>query len=83
MRASILDLRRRMSEILKALDRNEPVTILCRGQRKGILYPARPPAGKRRPVAEHEAFGMWKDRSDLRDVDAVVRRMRKGRVHAV
>ena len=36
MKASILDLRRRMSEVLKALERNEDVTILYRGKKKGI-----------------------------------------------
>ncbi len=83
MKATILDLRRRMGEILKALDRNEPVTIFHRGRKKGILYPARPGERRRGALAEHEAFGMWKDRRDFQDVDAVVRRMRQGRSRAV
>jgi hypothetical protein len=83
MKATILDLRRRMGEILKALERNEPVTILYRGRRKGILYPAGHVNRKKRPIIEHEAFGMWKDREDMKDVDAYVRRLRKGRIHDV
>ena len=81
MKATILDLRRRMGEILKALDRNETVTILHRGRRKGILYPAGSAGRKRLRIAESAAFGMWKNRRDLKDVDAAVRRARKGRVH--
>ena len=83
MEASVLDLRRRMREVLAALDRNEPVTILYRGRKKGILYPARAAGGKRRSIADHPACGMWKDRTDLQDVEAVVRRARKGRFHAL
>ena len=28
-------------------------------------------------VKDHEAFGMWRDRKDMADVDAYVRNMRK------
>ena len=83
MKASILDLRRRMRDILAALDHNEPVTIFHRGRKKGILYPARTAGRKRRSVAGHAACGMWKDREDLKDVATAVRRIRKGREHAV
>jgi len=59
MKASILDLRRRMSEVLRALENNEPVTILHRGREKGVIYPAVRP-GSTVPVAEHPAFGCGK-----------------------
>ena len=36
MKASILDLRRRMKDVLLALDRNESVTIFYRGKEKAI-----------------------------------------------
>jgi antitoxin (DNA-binding transcriptional repressor) of toxin-antitoxin stability system len=78
VKASILDLRRRMSDVLRALEANEAVTILHRGKEKGVLYPvARKNSALH--VAEHPAFGMWKDRRDLEDVAAAVRRLRKGR----
>jgi hypothetical protein len=83
MEASVLDLRRGMRNILAALDRNEPVIILHRGKRKGTLYPDR---GGRKSAASatvHPAFGMWKDLDDMKDVDGVVRNLRKGRFHAV
>ena len=84
MKASILDLRRRMSEVLRALERNETVSILHRGKEKGIIYPTnRKEQDAVSSVTEHPAFGMWKDRDDLQDVDRAVRNLRKGRGHAL
>ena len=79
MKASILDLRRRMKDILLVLDRNESVTILYRGKEKAILSPIR--QRTKEPVKDHEAFGMWRDRKDMTDVDAYVRNLRKGRLN--
>ena len=81
MKASILDLRRRMADVLRALDRNEPVKIFYRGQEKAVLLPTNWTAAQTGPVKDHPAFGMWRDRSDLEDVPTHVRRLRKGRVH--
>lgn len=83
MKASVLDLRRRPREVLRALERNETVTLLYRGKEKGVIHPAgapRPGAGR---VAEHPAFGIWRDRADLVDVSSVVRNLRRGRTHAL
>ena len=82
MKASTLDLRRRMSEILQALERNEPVSLLHRGKERGVIYPTSLKANGL-SVAQHPAFGMWKDRDDLQDVNQVVRNLRKGRGHAL
>ena len=82
MKASIVDLRRRMAEVLKALDRNEPVKILYRGRERAVLIPVDRTQGEKKPVKEHTAFGMWKDHDQLQDVAAHVRRLRKGRFHA-
>jgi hypothetical protein len=30
-------------------------------------------------LVSHPAFGMWKDRTDMKDVSAFVRRLRRGR----
>ncbi|MCX5673964.1 MAG: type II toxin-antitoxin system Phd/YefM family antitoxin [Planctomycetota bacterium] len=78
MKASVLDLRRRMKDILRALERNESVTLLYRGRPKGII---RPVGGTkaRGKVRDDPAFGMWKDRKDMKDVDAFVRSLRKDR----
>ena len=82
MEASVVDLRHKMKEILKALDRNETVTILYHGKEKGRLVPSAPSKKKRMKAAEHPAFGMWKDRFSDKDVPAFVRSLRKGRFDA-
>lgn len=82
MKVSILDLRRRMGDVLRALEEDEPVTILHRGKEKGIIYPS-PARQARSVVTEHPAFGMWRDRDDLQNVDQVVRNLRKARPHAL
>lgn len=83
MKASIVDLRRRMRDVLRALDRNEPVTILYRGKAKGVLHPVTEGDGAQIPVRDHPAFGMWSDREDLEDVARSADRLREGRVRAV
>ncbi len=80
MRASFVDLRRKSAEIIRALQRNEPVTVLYRGKPAAVMQPigretARVPA----KAADHPAFGLWADREDLADVVAYVRKLRKGR----
>ena len=80
MRASILDLRRHMREILKALDQNESITLTYRGQEKATIVPAH--GNNKGDMQGHEAFGIWCDRHDLNNVNAAIRRLRKGRVNA-
>ena len=71
-----------MGNILKALQRNEAVTLLRRGKPIAVIRPLTgTPA--RKAVAAHEAFGMWKGRADLRDVEAAMDRLRKGRADAL
>lgn len=83
MKASVVDLRRRMSDVLRALDRNEPVTIYYRGRKKAVIHPAGHVGRTAQRVCEHPAFGMWKDRRDMEDVGKVVRGLRKVRSHAL
>ena len=83
MKATVLDLRRRMKDVLGALDRNETVTLFYRGRKKALIVPAGKEAEDRGRVSEHPAFGMWKDRGDMEDVAKAVREVRKGRSHAV
>ena len=85
MKATVLDLRRRMPEVLQALDRNERVTILYRGQERAILVPAGSEAAEGVPAkaSQHPAFGMWVDRDDMSDVATHVRTLRQGRRHAL
>ena len=88
MRASVLDLRRRMKDVLGSLRRNEPVTLLRRGKVVGVIQPpGAPPVSASgsaiaRGASSHPAFGLWRDRADLRDVEAAVARLRKDRSDA-
>jgi hypothetical protein len=83
MKASILDLRRRMGDVLRALENNEPVTILHRGKEKGVIYPSPARQDHGIAVTQHPAFGMWKHRDDLEDVARAVRKLRKARTGAL
>lgn len=56
MQATVVDLRYKMNDVLKALDRNEKVTVLYRGKVKGILIPSG--EKKHLKIAEHPFFGM-------------------------
>ena len=80
MKATVLDLRRRTKDIIRALDRGESVIITYRGKEKGTIVPSGRKKS-RRSVMEHPAFGMWKDREDMKDPSAWVRKIRRSRVH--
>ena len=77
MNASFLDLRRRMRDVMHAIDNNEKVTLTYRGKPKGVIHPVEKRVAA--PVAAHPAFGIWKDRDDMRDVAAAIDNLRKGR----
>src|SRR3954466_7117707 len=83
MNASIVDLRYRMKDVLRAIDRGETVTVLYRGKAKARMTPITPVSeepGKNVPrVQDLPAFGMWKDRKDLADPVAWVRKLRQPR----
>jgi antitoxin (DNA-binding transcriptional repressor) of toxin-antitoxin stability system len=58
MKASIVDLRYRMNDVLRALERNEEVRIVSRGKLKGVIKPVN---GKpQMKVEDHPFFGMLK-----------------------
>jgi hypothetical protein len=80
MNATFVDFRRRSREIIRALERNETVTVLYRGRIAAVMHPVSKPAAS---TAEHPAFGMWANRSDMADVPRYVRLLRKGRRDAV
>ncbi len=74
-----------MKDILNSLKRNEPVTLLRRGKVVGTILP--PEAAQASisdlRVSAHPAFGIWRDRPDLEDVEAAVERLRGGRFNAL
>ena len=56
MEATVVDLRYKMKDVLKALDRNEKVTVLYHGKIKGIIIPAERKTHKK--ITDHPFFGM-------------------------
>lgn len=56
MKATVVDLRYKMNDVLKALDRNEKVTVLYRGKVKGILIPSENKSQMK--ISDHPFFGM-------------------------
>lgn len=78
MEASIVDLRYRMKDVLRALDRGEPVTVLYRGKAKAKLVPIASEKPRMR-MEDHPACGMWADREDMKDPVAWVRKLRSKR----
>lgn len=74
MKASVVDLRYKMNDVLKALERGEEVTVLHRGKAKGTIVPTNSEATPK--VEDHPFFG-----SSLSDksVDEVVDELRAPR----
>lgn len=80
MEASIVDLRYKTREILRALDRKEKVVIRYHGKPRGYIVSAGAsrPAGK---VQDHPFFGMM--RKGGKPVRQVMRALRGGRYRAL
>lgn len=78
------ELRSKVGAALACVDRGETVTITYRGKRRAQLVGVELVQGK--PTAGEEermpAFGMWRDRDDIADVQAHVRGLREGRALA-
>ena len=79
MRATLLELRRSTGKIMDAVERNETVTITRRGRVVAHIVPAK----SKQPfdMTKQSAFGMWKDREDMKDPVEYVRQIRKSRYH--
>ena len=81
MKASFLDLRKNMKDVLRAMEKNELVTLTYRGKVKGVIKPVNNRNSKN--PSSHPAFGIWKDHENMRDVVETIDRLRKGRFDAV
>ncbi len=68
MKVNIDDLRYKMNSILKALDRDEVVKIFYRGKERASLVPSSLYRNQEVDLRKLPAFGMWKNRKDLKDV---------------
>ena len=76
MKASIVDLRYKMNDVLKALDRNEEVAILYRGKEKGKIVPLEKKTTKLK-VGDHPFFGSLSHSNH--SVDDLIEKLRSGR----
>ena len=56
---SIMDLRYHMNDILKALERNEEVQILSRGQVKGVLRAPHVAEPSKKSISQDAFFAMY------------------------
>ncbi len=65
MKASVVDLRYKMNDVLKALDRNESVSILYHGKVKGIITPSSKKSNQR--VSDHPFFRMNRPNRTVED----------------
>ena len=77
MNATIVDLRYNMKHVLRAIDRGETVTVLYRGKERAKLTPITPAPSRGAPKTKDQPlFGLWKDREDISDPAAYLRRLR-------
>ncbi|MGB5686113.1 MAG: hypothetical protein WBM35_09885 [Candidatus Electrothrix sp.] len=69
-----------MNDVLKALERNEKVSVLYRGKIKGILVPSSTASklNKEKKISEHPFFGMAPTNSD-KSVAEEMNELRGGR----
>lgn len=74
MQATVVDLRYRMNDVLKALDRNENVDILYRGKKKGVLI-----ANAKRSETKVSAHPFFNMRSSSVSVETEMESLRGGR----
>lgn len=78
MEATVVELRYRMNDVLKALDRNESVSVLYRGKIKGVIRPM----GKA-TTAKVVAHGFFGCRGSARPVEQIMGQLRGGRYRAL
>jgi len=79
VKASIVDLRYKMKNVLKALDKGEIVKILYHGKVKGIIHPQRNES--KRKVKDHAFFGMA--RGEKKSADVTMEELRSLRNHDI
>lgn len=77
MKATIVDLRYRMKEVLRALKRKESVHILYHGQEAGVIIPAKSSA--RSKASKHAFFGCADPSKKKESVEAMMIKLRGSR----
>jgi prevent-host-death family protein len=79
MNATAKDLRFHSRALLEAVSRGEEVLITFHGKPMARMVPVKQRQPKAAP-GTYAAFGMWAGRPEMADVQAYVRRLRRGRM---
>ena len=82
MKASVVDLRYKMREVLKALRKSEKVDILYHGKVAGTIYPALY-RKKKQELKRHPFYGMYESRYKHASVESIMDELRGGRYRAI
>lgn len=81
MKASIVDLRYHMNDVIKALDRNESVEVLYHNKKIGVIHSIKKQPISMDKVENHPFYGMAvNDKSSVTDV---MKKLRGGRYDAL
>ena len=79
MNASVRELRASTKSLLSAVGRGDTVVITYRGKPCARLLPLEEAHSGKGELGDDSIFGIWKDNKAVADVDAYVRKVRKGR----
>jgi prevent-host-death family protein len=81
MQVSVKELRKQPGRILSIAGAGNDITITVRGKPAAKIVPLDYDAPKEARADDEEslAFGMWKDREDMKDPLAFIANIRKGR----
>ena len=80
MKAPIIDIRCKMKDILKALERKEEVKIMYYGKEKGLIIPTKHQTNRK--AKDHPFFGSLKGRKGVQVVDTLMHKLRGERYSA-
>ena len=80
MNVTARDMRYRLRSVLGAVKRGEDVYVTYRGTVMAKMIPVPVESEEVSGDGSNPFYGLWKDRDEMKDVDAYVRDLRKGRV---
>ena len=78
MKATLLELRRQTNKVVKAIDKNQKVTLTRRGKSFAVITPMKS-EGKGLRVKDHPAYGMCADLKNTEDVLDYMKKIRSNR----
>lgn len=78
MKLTFVELERNPRILLGALERGEEVLLLRGGKELAIIQPVTSKK-KKSSLRKNPAFGMWADRSEMKEPTTYVRKIRQGR----